>query len=269
MWRAHVRLAPLLVLFTLLLFCFQRIQLYWEWEVLEGIFWCKDAFLCNICLTTTTINSKWLLHITINNKDCLFKIFNSQRTKYTKRLRAKTTKWTRVTVNRPPKTTNNLRRRGYHKVPKSNCRFPCQSRLNGWWIWYSSFAKYHVTALLYQEIQRLQPCWRARNSTKDFKNKVSSISDSNLYVHHNFVYNLICKTNRSFLPPASSYGEKDHFTKTIFVSTSTTKVILLQLWTYFLMEVKKIQPPIVWFPGDPDCGEGDLGGEEGGVGNCL
>jgi len=41
---------------------------------------------------------------------------------------------------------------------------------------------------------------------------------------------------------ASSYGEKDHFTKTIFVSTSTTK------------------PPIVWFPGDPDCGEGDLGG---------
>ena len=90
-----------------------------------------------------------------------------------------------------------------------------------------------VTALLHQEIQRLQPCWQARNSTKDFKNKVSSISDSNLYIHHNFVYNLICKTNRSFLPPASSYGEKDHFTKTIFVSTSTTKVIFLQLSTYF------------------------------------
>jgi hypothetical protein len=22
-----------------------------------------------------------------------------------------------------------------------------------------------------------------------------------------------------------------------------------------------LQPPIVWFPGDPDCGEGDLGGD--------
>ena len=32
---------------------------------------------------------------------------------------------------------------------------------------------------------------------------------------------------------------------------------------------KKKQPPIVWFPGDPDCGEGDLGGKEGGVGKCL
>ena len=121
MWRAQMRLAPFLALFTIHFFL-QRTQVYWEWEVLEGIFWCKDAFLCNICLTTTTINSKWLHHITINNKDCLFKMFNSQQTKYTKRLRAKTTNWTRVTVNRPPKTTNNLRRRGYHKVPKNICQ---------------------------------------------------------------------------------------------------------------------------------------------------
>ena len=32
---------------------------------------------------------------------------------------------------------------------------------------------------------------------------------------------------------------------------------------------EKMQPPIVWFPGDPDCGEGDLGGEEDGFGNRL
>ena len=36
--------------------------------------------------------------------------------------------------------------------------------------------------------------------------------------------------------------EKDHLKKTIYVKTTTRK------------------PPIVWFPGEPDCGEGDLGG---------
>ena len=44
---------------------------------------------------------------------------------------------------------------------------------------------------------------------------------------------------------ASSFDQKykkDDLKKTIFVKTTTTK------------------PPIVWFPGDPDCGEGDLGG---------
>ena len=43
---------------------------------------------------------------------------------------------------------------------------------------------------------------------------------------------------------ASSYDQDDKNTykKTIYVKTTTTK------------------PPIVWFPGDPDCGEGDLGG---------
>lgn len=49
-----------------------------------------------------------------------------------------------------------------------------------------------------------------------------------------------------FFPPASSvdqkHKKKDEIKKTIFVKTTTTK------------------PPIVWFPGDPDCGEGDLGG---------
>ena len=47
---------------------------------------------------------------------------------------------------------------------------------------------------------------------------------------------------------ASSYsskkGKEKPLKKTIFIKTTTTK------------------PPIVWFPGDPDCGEGDLGGRE-------
>ena len=43
---------------------------------------------------------------------------------------------------------------------------------------------------------------------------------------------------------ASSYDhdDKNTYKKTIYIKTTTTK------------------PPIVWFPGDPDCGEGDLGG---------
>ena len=48
----------------------------------------------------------------------------------------------------------------------------------------------------------------------------------------------------NFFCLASSYDHDDNDTykKTTYVKTTTTK------------------PPIVWFPGDPDCGEGDLGG---------
>ena len=41
---------------------------------------------------------------------------------------------------------------------------------------------------------------------------------------------------------SSKKGKEKQLKKTIFIKTTTTK------------------PPIVWFPGDPDCGEGDLGG---------
>ena len=58
---------------------------------------------------------------------------------------------------------------------------------------------------------------------------------------------LVCNFIMSFAFTASSYEDPHHkkktdYKKTIYVRTTTTK------------------PPIVWFPGDPDCGEGDLGG---------
>ena len=50
-------------------------------------------------------------------------------------------------------------------------------------------------------------------------------------------------SNFTHFSTASSYSHKEKQPKkTIFIKTTTTK------------------PPIVWFPGDPDCGEGDLGG---------
>ena len=50
-------------------------------------------------------------------------------------------------------------------------------------------------------------------------------------------------SNLTHFSTASSYSYKEKQPKkTIFIKTTTTK------------------PPIVWFPGDPDCGEGDLGG---------
>ena len=39
---------------------------------------------------------------------------------------------------------------------------------------------------------------------------------------------------------------------------STAEPTWDQNWRW---KLKLIQPPIVWFPGDPDCGEGDLGGD--------
>ena len=72
--------------------------------------------------------------------------------------------------------------------------------------------------------------WRRRRSTGDWRRWVGGINKITSAVI--FIY----------YASASSLDKKEELKKTIFVKTITTK------------------PPIVWFPGDPDCGEGDLGG---------
>ena len=88
----------------------------------------------------------------------------------------------------------------------------------------------------HQEMCRQQHWWPTGSSMRDFKNRVLAFSPiSHQYLLYHSFFCQMPKYISSFLlieipPTASSYGEKDHFTKTIFVSTSTTKVLHLSFY---------------------------------------
>ena len=69
--------------------------------------------------------------------------------------------------------------------------------------------------------------------------KSQSLSFIVISVPKNIFSYFVVDNTDSTQPTASSYGEKDHFTKTIFVSTSTTKVMYLYLYSslYLLLSL--------------------------------
>ena len=99
--------------------------------------------------------------------------------------------------------------------------------------------KYHWQPYIccHQEMKRHQHCWLTGNSTRDFKNRVLHSHFNLSFINQSLSFIVIWAPTKYVLiilipTTASSYGEKDHFTKTIFVSTSTTKVTYLSYSLY-------------------------------------